>query len=374
MDPRKFGQIMNEELDTRYMEERPVRGKTGYVWNNRHARKAYGMKAAWLGYDVVKAAQKADALNKTADNAANGLTPEYAKGSLGWWIKKLQALDENRVADGERSKNTQYEVDISFERLLSSPMAKHQMAGITGRDCKALHKKFKDALGVGLAHSTMKWLRYAFNVAVQEKELGATPLKDVKFERSPPRQVIVWEDEVARLVKHFHGKGRPELAWAIQFSFDTCQREGDVLKFTWKGWDRGDVLLKQRKTGAYVRVMALPELVAAFGQATKTGVQVCINPDTGKPYTKEQFSELANDGFRDLGLKCEDTGKQKLFHDLRRSGVVRLALAKVTREGIAAISGHSYQTIDTMLETYLPRTTAAARQAIETVLASREKA
>lgn len=371
MDPRKLGQIMSEALDTRYLEKRTVRGKAGYVWHNRHA-KQFGMKAAWLGFDGVEAARKADGLNKAYDRAREGLTPLFEKGTLGWWLKRVEHLDRDKVAEGERTKGTHDECLLAFRRLTDSPMAKHELGAITGRDCKVLFQKFKKALSLARAHQVIKWLRYAFNVAVQEKELGATPMAEMKFERPQPRQVIVWEDEVTRLAQHFAGKGLPQIAWAVQFSYDTCQREGDVLKFGWRGWDRGDVLLKQSKTGAMVRIPALPELTLAFGGVEKVGVQVCIDPDTQQPYTKEKFSELVNDGFRELNLICEDTGKQKLYRDLRRSGVVRLALAGVDRVGIASISRHSYATIDTMLETYLPRTTAMARIAIQKVLDARE--
>lgn len=371
MESRKLGKVMSDELDTRYLEERRARGKIGFAWNNRHAAK-YGMKAAWLGYDAVEAAKKADALNKSYDRARQGLTPQFERGTLGWWMKRVEELDKSKVDDGERTQGTQDECLLAFRRLSASPMAKHQLAAITGRDCKKLFQKFKTALSLARAHQIIKWLRYAFNVAVQEKELGETPLKEMKFERPAPRQVIVWEDEVTRLARHFIEKGLPQIAWAVQFSYDTCQREGDVLKFAWSRWDRGEVLVRQKKTGTYVRVPALPELVTAFGWVEKTDVQVCINPETKLPYTKEKFSELVNDGFRDLKMVCEDTGKQKLFRDLRRSGVVRLALAGNDRVGIASISGHSYATIDTMLETYLPRTTAMARKVIEKVLAARE--
>lgn len=365
MEPRKFGAVMN--LDTRYLERRHVRGKIGYAWNNRHA-KEHGLKSEWLGFDAVKAAVRADELNRMYDKARAGETLAHPLGSLGWWVKEISKTKHHQA----RPYTTRKEVDKSFERLLASPMAKHQLGAIKGSDCKALFEKFYEALGVARAHQVIKWLRYAFNLAVQEKHLGANPMHEMKFERPAPRQVIVWEDEVALLTAHFLEQELPEIAWAIRFSFDVCQREGDILRFAWSRWDRGDVLLRQRKTGAIVRVPALPELITAFGWVEKEHVQVCINDDTEQPYSREQFSELVNDGFRNLGLVCEDTGKQKLFADLRRSGVVRLALAGVDKVGIASVSGHSYKTIDTMLETYLPRTTAMARLAIQKVLDGRK--
>lgn len=66
-------------LDTRYVERRKVRGKTGYTWNNRHAKR-HGLKPEWLGYDPIHAAKRADALNRQYDAArASPGAPEPAK-------------------------------------------------------------------------------------------------------------------------------------------------------------------------------------------------------------------------------------------------------------------------------------------------------
>lgn len=365
MDSRKLGPMM--DLDTRYLERRTVRGKTGYAWNNRHAAKL-GIKSEWLGFDAMVAAQRAHQLNRQYDAAKNGTEGRFERGSLGWWLGQVERMDEHNA----RPDGTRKEVERSFNRLRASPMAAHQMKVIRGSDIKKVFGKFKDALGVARAHQVIKWLRYALNLAVQETEIAANPMHEMKFERPVARQVIVWEDEVKRLTAHFIEQDLPAIAWAVRFSYDVCQREGDVLRFAWSGWDRGDVLLRQKKTGAIVRVPALPELVEAFGWVTRDAVQVAINEDTGQPFTKEQFSEIVNDGFRALNLVCEHTGRPKLFHDLRRSGIVRLALAGVDRLGISSVSGHSYKTIDTILETYLPRTTAMARLAIQKVLEGRK--
>ena len=47
-------------MKIRYLERRKLRdGRTGWVWNNRHARKA-GMESEWLGVDLDIAIARAE--------------------------------------------------------------------------------------------------------------------------------------------------------------------------------------------------------------------------------------------------------------------------------------------------------------------------
>jgi integrase len=52
------------------------------------------------------------------------------------------------------------------------------------------------------------------------------------------------------------------------------------------------------------------------------------------------------------------------FHDLRRTATVRLAEAKVPPPLIAAVGGWSMTSLMKMLDIYMPRNTAMAREAI----------
>jgi integrase len=223
-----------------------------------------------------------------------------------------------------------------------------------------------------------KWLRYALRLAVQEKLLTASPMEGLRIKQTDPRQVVVYEEEVTRLEEYFVSIGRPCLALGVRFAYDTGQRSADIIKFPWSRWDRGDVLIRQQKTKAVVRVKALPKLVAAINRAEaevisnkQKGTIVLVNEETGKPWEDSNFSHRINDGFRELGLIDEETGKAKVFRDLRRSAVVRLGQAGCTAFEIGSATGHSYTRIEQILETYLPRSTPMARAAIERLLTAR---
>lgn len=111
----------------------------------------------------------------------------------------------------------------------------------------------------------------------------------------------------------------------------------------------------------------LPELAAAVAQAPQDTLYLVISEGTQRPYSFYNFSHLAAAVIKAAGIEG------RTFPDLRRNAVVRLALAGCTIPEIAAITGHSYQRCTEILETYLPRTTEAARNAIVKLLEHRER-
>ncbi len=88
---------------------------------------------------------------------------------------------------------------------------------------------------------------------------------------------------------------------------------------------------------------------------------------TRRPYQQFNFVHRVAEVIDRAGL----AGKR--YGDLRRSAVVRLAMAGCTIPMIASITGHSYSRCEEILEVYLPRSTELARIAIERVLTARAK-
>lgn len=368
MDPKRFAKELG--LDTRYLEVRRVRGKTGYVWNNRHA-KIYGIRSEWLGYDPLVAAQRADHLNRSYDAERKGEVTQLPEGTLAWWLKKIEKTKKHL----SRPDEVRNEVERAFGRLADSPLAKVQLTKIRGSVVEAIHSKMVDKVGLSMAARNMKWLRYALNLAVQEGQIAGSPMEKLRIKRPDSRQVVVWEDEVNALEAYFLEKGRPSLALGIRLGYDVGQRESDILKFPWTRWKDSELLFRQSKTGAIVRIQALPELRAAIEAAEKRtrSTVMMVNEETSRPWLKDAFSHRVNDGFRALGLVDKDTGQPKVFQDLRRSSVVRLGLAGCTVWEIGAITGHSYTRIEQILEVYLPRSTPMAKAAIERLLEWRKR-
>ena len=167
----------------------------------------------------------------------------------------------------------------------------------------------------------------------------------------------IWsvEDEVA-----FLRRAPAHLHLPLVLALWTGQRQGDLLRLPWSGYDGTHIRLRQRKGGLRVTIPVgapLRTLLDAAAKAKK-GPIILVNSDD-KPWT--------SDGFRSSWRKaCAKAGIVGVrFHDLRGTAVTRLAIAGCTEAEIATITGHSLRDVRSILDAnYLHRDQALAENAI----------
>jgi integrase len=168
---------------------------------------------------------------------------------------------------------------------------------------------------------------------------------------------FVWsiEDEAA-----FLQHAPAHLHLPLLLALWTGQREGDLLRLTWSGYDGTDIKLRQRKTGARVQIPVGTPLKAALDAAAKIKRSPTILlTSEGRPWTE--------DGFRSSwGKACDKAHIVGLtFNDLRGTAVTRLAMNQATEAEIATITGHSLRDVRSILDAhYLHRDHALAESAI----------
>ena len=145
-----------------------------------------------------------------------------------------------------------------------------------------------------------------------------------------------------------------ELQAALLLALWTGQRQGDLLRLTWKSYDGKYIRLRQSKAkrgkgkGRRVTIPVGEPLKAALDAALKekrSAVTILTN-SRGQPWTE--------DGFRtSWGKAFDKTGLGDLhFHDLRGTAVTRLALSNCTVPEIASITGHSMETVQAILDAH----------------------
>ena len=155
-------------------------------------------------------------------------------------------------------------------------------------------------------------------------------------------------------------RGPARLHLPLLLALWTGQRQGDLLRLPWSGYDGTHIRLRQSKGGVRVVIPVGAPLKAALDVAAKSkqGPLILVNSD-GKPWTA--------DGFRSSWRKaCAAAGVVGVtFHDLRGTAVTRLALVGATEAEIASITGHSLRDVRTILDShYLHRDPALAESAI----------
>ena len=138
----------------------------------------------------------------------------------------------------------------------------------------------------------------------------------------------------------------------------TGQRQGDLLRLPWSGYNGKHVRLRQSKTGTRVVIPIGEPLKIKLDATPKRSTIILTNSD-GKPWT--------SDGFRASWAKaCKAAGVVGVtFNDLRGTAVTRLALAGCTEAEIATITGHSLRGVRAVLDShYLSRDPALGESAI----------
>ena len=242
--------------------------------------------------------------------------------------------------------------------------------------------KLKHAAQPSKANMILALFRILLGYAVKLGYVRTNPAE--KPGRLPPakREQIWSQDDASR----FLAAGRPSLHLAFALLLYTLQRPSDVLAMT-----RGRVseragrlyiALRQQKTGVLLDVPVHGELEPLLRArlAQPDGLLLVPSP-RGKPWTRRNFSrawdhDLARANRRQMrtmlasGLtkdqvRTQLTAAHRQRRDLRRTGIVRLAEAGATTPQIAAISGHTIDYCQRIIDTYLPRRTEVALAGIE---------
>lgn len=148
---------------------------------------------------------------------------------------------------------------------------------------------------------------------------------------SQTRKDSVWTlDEEAALMAH----ASPQVRLAVTLAAWTGQRQGDILRLTWKAYDGASLVVRQSKTGVMVRVPVAAPLRAVLDATPRQAVQIVANR-SGVPYTES--------GFRaSFGKALDRSGViGRTFHDWRGTFSTRAGEAGATDHEIAAVTGHA---------------------------------
>jgi integrase len=199
----------------------------------------------------------------------------------------------------------------------------------------------------------------------------------------PPVQArlrVATLDEIAALIKEADASD-PEIGDAIVLALFTGQRQGDVLALEERAVEDGKIRFIQSKTGARVRVKALPPLIERLTsarmrrmtqqmrlQAERSNRQVSstivVDSRTSETFSPFAFRHRFG-ALRARAAKETESLADLLFLDLRDTAVTWLANAGCTVPEIAAISGHSLQSVHNILRHYLESNEEQADNAMD---------
>jgi len=147
----------------------------------------------------------------------------------------------------------------------------------------------------------------------------------------------------------------------------TGLRQGDLRKLPWSAYDGSAIswrITKRRRNspGVQLRIPCTKALRSLLESLPKRGPLI-FTTKTGRAWQKRYVAHQFETA-RTIAAETLPEIAKLHFHDTRGTAITMLAEAEATVPEIAAITGHSYRTITSILEKYLPRTKHLAETAI----------
>ena len=334
----------------RYVVEKPNKaGSSRWYWQRP------GFPTKRLPDDEAERFQAVTALNERADAEKRGDTSSDRQtrfGTITWAVEEYK----------HSSKYARLSVSTRkvYDRWLISLTETVGRQPITSLTPKAVYDIIDGIDSKGGKVHCAAVLRRVADVAIRRGLLDRNPATRLDLETSRRREEIWQQDEIDRFLGACEGAN---LGTAIALGFKimlyTAQRPGDVRAMTWQAYDGDTITIRQQKTGKLVEVPCVAALRDALDEARakRTGT-VIVAGRNGQRLIEDTW----RDAFNSIRAKAGLGHLQA--RDLRRTAVVNLARASATVPEIAAITGHSIDRTQWILETYLPRDVQMARAGI----------
>lgn len=194
------------------------------------------------------------------------------------------------------------------------------------------------------------------------------------------REPVLWtREQLDHLVRTADAMGWHSQGTAMVLNYWCGQRQADVLALAPWRLEQGAIVLKQRKRGRKVSlpVHLVPELVQRLEaerarHATVASLShLLLHEGTSRPWQSYTFTHTfaeirakAAAGDAKLGIPAMPSVASLRWMELRHTCVTVLKAAGLDALAIAGITGHTVQSVTTMLDRhYLIRTSEAAEEA-----------
>lgn len=386
-----------------YLVEKPGRGGVPrFFWQPGRALRLAGWKpqrlAAGVAPDRIRAAAvaEAEAINRnveawrTAQAAGQAVPAGTPAPATGPAAGTIDALIEDFKASpryfGNKKPGTQKAYAFCL-RQISRWAGDKPARAITA----AMVDDFGDALRAvspAKANLVISVLRRLLSFAERYGKVGQNVARSPGLEALPFTGVVWPRAAVDAFVETADRLGMFGVGTAIRLNYWLGHNTIDVIRLRRDCYQDGAFRLERAKTGSVVRppVGMIEEVSARLAaerqrqdDAGVTPLTLIVRQKTMSPYSQQLFMRDFN-AVRDAVAAerpafpvdggSETVETQRLaFRHLRHTAVTRLAEAGCDLAEIAAISGHSLQTVTTILEHYLDRTRTLGESAFAKRLA-----
>lgn len=335
-----------------------------YYWQPSTKLRALGWEAVNLGESRSAAITLADEQNAKLDAWRKGEVevPDVKmdnRNTVSYWVQRYTHSPSFENLAPNTKDDYQYKLSIITEWAGDIPVT-----AITRADVKDFYEQLCKKKSLRMGGAVISILRLLLQYVVDYGQLQLNPASRPKTVAALPRDTVWSYEEEDVMVETADELGYKSFGTSIIFAAYLGQRRADILKLSWNTYINGAFRLKQHKTKRIVEVPAHKKLKERIKYLTPTVGDVIIKAEfNGKPMDPNYFSHVFAKIRKEAAKKLPSCRRLK-FLDLRRTAVVRLAECGCTEAEIAAVTGHKIDTCRRILETYLPRTTKMAQNAI----------
>lgn len=315
-------------LKVRYLHK--IKGQ--WYWVPSAGAKALGFKSVLLGRDLHEAARKAQEINSSLD--AERRRAKIATESAAN-IDALVAKYLSSPSFIDLDAKTQKDYRNILERFREKA-GKTVVELITRAECVEMYDGLRKKHGESMAAAMMRVWRLLLGYAYDIGWRADNPARGMRIKTMASRTEVWMPEQVAAFVAAADKDGEPSMGLAVELAYDIGQRQGDVLRLTWKDFDGQGFTLRQSKTGATVYAALTPAMSARLATMERGAIQVIVCRGTKKPYQPDFFRhEFAR--IRALAELPETLQ----FRDLRRTALTEMGAGGAMDTELRAMSGHA---------------------------------
>lgn len=325
------------------------------------------------GYDSERLpetgwAERAERLNNNADagkqrrrQVGGKLMPGY--GTVAYWCDLYENLTEASVGISRPFQTLAASTRKNYLRQLGLIKKKLGEIPLEGVTRKVLIEYLETVPGtVAVRHIARNVWRNIFLLAGARGGIKDNPATGIVMAGNRRRTELWMPEDIAAWLSYCDGDpSGPRWRIMLMLLLYTGQRIGDVLAMTWADYDGDYIRVVQEKTNAKVEVychhVLKAELEAWRGSLRVFGATILTRYD-GKPLSYNRVRNKATEALKTIGRP------HLQLRDLRRTATTKLAEAGCTVPQIAAITGHSIERCQRILDTYVVRTRTTAKEAI----------
>ncbi len=360
-------------IKIRYFTQRPKGDRNGGGFRNFWQPSKKLIEAGWriqrLPDDETEAMREAQRLNTQLDEwyAGKRAAPSnHPSGTIDWLISFYKESDDFKDLKTKTKRTYNHSL-----KVISEWAGDTQVRAITPGMVQTLYK----SLGVGraTANNVIRMLRTLLEFARKNDIIPSNPALSPGI-KDRSKKGALWEFEyVAALVKAADEEGLHSVGTAILINEWLGQRKSDILFMRQEFYNNGELTIDQAKVEDAVVVLnvalvphihaRLEEELARTQKIAPNSPYIIVN-QTGYRWNEGLFTAAVKQLREKVAVQFPKM-QACTFMTLRHTAITRMFEAGLETPLIAAISGHSLESCDAIIDRYGIRTKRMAERALE---------